>query len=117
MSDELIKDNALDQSDCRSISRRRGRDVVSRSMDSKQNGSYFQRWKKNKQNNDSKLRAWDIPGLNIEKLGGGLGRPARGKESGCIEMDVKNGPEVIRVRPKSKNLIVKTNPAFGENGK
>jgi hypothetical protein len=110
--DELQKNNFPDLADYKSISKRRSRGVISRSMDDKQNGSYFQNWK-NKQNNDSNLRAWDIPGLNIQRQP----RGSEGKENHCIERDLKNGAEVIRVNRKSKNLIVKTNPAFSPNRK
>lgn len=111
-SDELQYNNVLDLADCKSISKRRGRGVISRSMDSKQNGSYLQNWK-NKQNNDSHLRAWDIPGLNIQRQP----RGSECMENHCIERDMKNGAEVIWVSPKSKNLIVKTNPAFSTSRK
>jgi hypothetical protein len=52
VSDELQKNDVLNFAECKFISKRRGRGVISRSMDAKQNGSYFQNWQ-NKQNNDS----------------------------------------------------------------
>lgn len=55
--------------------------------------------------------------MNIERSGSRQGRGSEGKENHCIQMNLKNGAQVFRVRPKSKNLIVKTNPAFSPNRK